>query len=292
MTSRLKMFLRNWAILLLPLMMLKMWVERKILKRYRAIAVIFHDVSPAEKSKFVRIIRYLYKRFQFITPAQFESYLNGQYQLQDTSILVTFDDGFTSSRDVTAEVLDPLGIKAVFFCCTDFVGANEQKARQFVANNLYIGLRPESDIHPSEMPLTSEELASLSRRGHLIAAHTASHLNLGQSWSNEVLQKEIVDSAATLEKWLSQKVTWFAYPFGGIDCINRPAMQVVKNNFNFCFSGVRGNVPAQVDPMALPRQSITLQDPYPLQLALFYGATNWMHRKKLLILQSMAEARS
>jgi peptidoglycan/xylan/chitin deacetylase (PgdA/CDA1 family) len=270
-------------------MLLKTWVERRLLKKYYVIAVIFHDVSESEKYKFARIIKYLHQRFPFLTPTEFEDYLAGKYQLKDTSILVTFDDGFTSSRDVTVEILEPLGIKAAFFCCTNFIGMSEPAARNFVAHNLYLDQRSESDIHLTELPLSREEIKSLSQRGHLIAAHTNSHINLGKDWPSETLEQEIIFSSEKLQNWVAQKIEWFAFPFGGIDFINFSSLQVIQKKFKFCFSGIRGHIDQKSHPMALPRQSITIQDSYLLQLALFYGATNWLHRKKTRRIEAMAE---
>jgi peptidoglycan/xylan/chitin deacetylase (PgdA/CDA1 family) len=288
MKSRLKRLLRHWAIALLPLVMLKMWVDRRILKRFYVIAVTFHDVSRAEKHKFERIVRHLHRHFPFITPEQFDAYTKGAFTLADVSLLVTFDDGFTSSRWMTTEVLEPLGIKGTFFCCSNFVDMNESEARHFVAHNICLDLKTEVQVDPAEFAMSSQELRDLARKGHRIAAHTRSHPNLAGALSAETLKAEIVDSAHALERMAETQIQWFAFPFGGIDFINASAMKVIQSRFRFCFSGIRGFIDRSSHPMALPRQSVTIQDPYLLQLALVYGASNWLHQPKIEKIAAMA----
>jgi hypothetical protein len=283
----LRKFLRNWVTLLLPVVMCKMWIDRKILKKFYVIAVTFHDVSIEEEYKFDRIVRYLHQRFPFLTPEQFERYRQGQYQLQDISLLATFDDGFRSSLRVTTRILEPLGIRAVFFCCSDFIGMDEKQSRHFVANNLYCGHRTESQVLEAEYAMSQEELKSLSANGHLIAAHTKSHVNLGKEWPESTLKTEVIDSTSKLEHLSGKKISWFAFPFGGIAFICAQSMKTIEKRFQFCFSGIRGVIDRTSNPWALPRQSITIQDPYPLQLALFYGATNWIHSGKTKRIESM-----
>ncbi len=291
MKNSLKLFLRHWAIALLPFMIMKLWIDRYILKKYYVIAVTFHDVSQEDERYFARIVSYLGRRFPFITPQQFENYLSGQFQLKDISLLVTFDDGFDSSYSVTQKYLNPLGIKAVFFCCSDFIGMNEAQGRRFVAHNLYCGHRTEQDVHLAELPMSQDQAKSLHQQGHMIASHTKSHPDLGKNWSQDQLEKEILQGASELSSYDSSANKWFAFPFGGIQYINQNSLQFIQEHFKFCFSGIRGIVQKNVHPMAIPRQSITIQDPYLLQLALFYGATNWIHQKKIRKIQAFAENR-
>ncbi len=289
MKSLLKRVLRNWAIALLPLVLLKMWIDRRILNRFYVIAVTFHDVSQEERYKFEKIVRYLHRHFPFITPDQFDSYLQGKFELSDVSLLVTFDDGFVSSLRMTTEILEPLQIKGTFFCCSQFVDMNEDQSRQFVAHNICLDLKTEAQVDPAEFAMSSNELRGLAQKGHRIAGHTRSHLNLAGPLNPEVLKSEVVDSVDALEKITGKPVRWFAFPFGGIDYINAKAMKVIQSKYQFCFSGIRGFIDRRSHPMALPRQSITIQDPYLLQLALVYGASNWIHRSKIQKIQAMAE---
>ena len=63
--------------------------------------------------------------------------ISGLEPIQDNNLLITFDDGLISNRIVAEKVLNPLGIKAIFFVVTDFIDIkNVDDARQFVADNI------------------------------------------------------------------------------------------------------------------------------------------------------------
>jgi peptidoglycan/xylan/chitin deacetylase (PgdA/CDA1 family) len=54
-------------------------------------------------------------RFHMASPEEAEAFVYGEGELPRDSVLLTFDDGLADHRAAVDEVLDPLGIRAVFF---------------------------------------------------------------------------------------------------------------------------------------------------------------------------------
>lgn len=71
-----------------------------------------HPISPAD---FVAQVNDLRQRYHMATPAEAERFLLGEASLPGASVLLTFDDGMVDQGEAAQNVLDPLGIRAVFF---------------------------------------------------------------------------------------------------------------------------------------------------------------------------------
>ena len=264
--------------------MLYSWVLTICSNRARVIILIFHDVRDNDILKFKKIISFLYKRFNFITPQQFDEFMAHKVTLRGLNILVSFDDGFVSSKNVTESVLQNYNIKAAFFCCPGFIGLDDESSRRFVSNNIYANKINITDVVEAEYPMQRNDLQLLSNDGHLIASHTLSHKKLSLNMSDEELECELTKSKILLYEMVKKNVTWIAYPFGDINSINAKSLNSIGKYYKYCFSGIRGTINKNSNPMCLPRICVTLQDPYWLQLALIYGGTNLFHypkRKKI-----------
>ena len=280
-----KNVLRLGVIFLLPILILYHFIKTKIFKKFSVTALIFHDVQKEDFYKFARIIKHLHKKFNFITPEEFDDYMHGKLTLNNHSILITFDDGFYSSKEVTDKFLAPIGIKALFFCCPTFIGMDPLEATKFVNNNLYLREDVAAEITDAKLPMNEKQISDLISNGHSIGGHTVSHKKLSKLKDGMSRLTEIADCKSALEKQFSIKASTFAYPFGGIDSIDNESVKIINSNFKHCFSGIRGNITPRLMGTPLPRQCITLQNTYLQQLAIFYGATSIYHifkRKKLI----------
>ena len=56
--------------------------------------LIYHHIERRHYNKFKKQLRLLKKKWNFITPKQFENHLSGVKKLRGKNILFTFDDGF------------------------------------------------------------------------------------------------------------------------------------------------------------------------------------------------------
>ena len=100
----------------------------------------FHHIKRENFQKIKRMLIFLSRNWTFITPEDFENIISKQQKYQkQNSLLITFDDGFYSQKDFTKEILDELGIKAIFFCIPELIMlADERKVLQFLEENLKI----------------------------------------------------------------------------------------------------------------------------------------------------------
>lgn len=71
-----------------------------------------HPISPKD---FAAQVDWLSDRFHMATPEEAEAFVYGQAVLPSDSVVLTFDDGLTDQYKMAIDVLDPRGIKGVFF---------------------------------------------------------------------------------------------------------------------------------------------------------------------------------
>ena len=107
-------------------------------KNGRLRILIFHDIPPEDESAFSNLLIWLSKRWNFITPNEFEKIIKGESPNQGDNLLLTFDDGFRSSFTVAEKYLNPMNIKALFFVVSDFISINDPiKSKKFISDNMH-----------------------------------------------------------------------------------------------------------------------------------------------------------
>ena len=236
-------------------------------------------------------ILFLTKRWKFISPETFSQYLNGETALSGNNLLLSFDDGFSSNRIVAEEILNPLGIKAIFFVVTDFIKLiSLEDQRKFIKERLY----PEWRKHP--LPENFHEMGSLSyadlkfllQTGHTIGSHTASHPDLSKLSSEEELIKEVIESAKELEKKLSIKIDHFSYSFGNISFFSKKALNIAKSHFQFVHTGMRGNNFKRMNSWAIRRDAIDMKDSLNLMASFLEGVADFRYVSSLEKYESWA----
>lgn len=200
----------------------------------------FHDIAEYDYVKFEKQLRWLSNSWNFVNPERFSAMVSGYEKINGRNLLITFDDGFLSNRIVAEKVLNPLGIKAIFFCISDFIDINDnEEAKIFIKDRICLGWSVEKlPIHWKNM--NWDDLSALVEQGHTIGAHTKSHARLSTILNTEELKSEIVYSADLIEKKLGISIDHFAYTFGDIDSISKEAIDIAKTRFKYIYSGLRG----------------------------------------------------
>ena len=135
------MNLKNFALYILyfPFLIInRLFILLGLREDCRVRVILFHDIPEGAIETFREKILYLSKKWNFISPNEFENHLNGSLRLSGDNLLLTFDDGYKSNRVVAEEVLDQLSIKAIFFIISSFLDVKERKIiNEFVKNNLF-----------------------------------------------------------------------------------------------------------------------------------------------------------
>ena len=91
--------------------------------------LMYHHVSPepggvtVSPVVFEEQMAYLAKAgYQALAAAEFQSFLAGQYKPAARSILITFDDGYLDNGVYAFPILERLGLRAVIFAVTGWIG--------------------------------------------------------------------------------------------------------------------------------------------------------------------------
>ncbi|MEN6318256.1 MAG: polysaccharide deacetylase family protein [Syntrophaceae bacterium] len=216
--------------------------------------LLFHEVKKSQFQAFESVIRFVGERYGFISPDNYSQYSHKK----EIRYIVSFDDGFASELEVTREILEPLGIKALFFVCPGFVGLNEKEAAGFMRGPMrrIDVAKMSSEFHP----LSWSDLTMLLNKGHVIGSHSMNHANLSGIQSEEELAIEILSSGDELEKKLGRVIDWFSYPFGGIKSINSKSLRMIAKRYKYCCSGLRGTNNGATNRLCLTRENIDFNE--------------------------------
>ena len=233
----------------------KFFVKLGIVSPNRLRVLIYHDIHQNEEHVLETQLNWLKKNWNIISPSNFTAMISGKKPIKGDNLLITFDDGLISNRIVAEKILNPMGIKAIFFVISDFVSIKDQKAaHKFIANHIMPELKlSEIPVHYKNMQW--DDLKALSEQGHTIGSHTKKHIRLSNCSSLSEIEDEMITSADTITKRLGINVEHFAFTFGDIDSFNAEALKVAKSRFRYVYSGVRGNNAYNVSPLAIRRDS-------------------------------------
>ena len=222
--------------------------------------LLYHDIPASDESRFASQLRWLGQRWQFASPARAEAMLAGDEPIHGRHLLVTFDDGFMSNRVVAERVLNPLGIGALFFIVSDFVGLlDRHDIRQFIASRILPGNKAER-LPQAWGNMGWNDLEALLQQGHAIGAHTRTHVRLSELTSEADLEDEIVTSADRLARRLGTDINHFAYTFGDLGSFTERGLAIARRRFRFVHTGLRGDNARGTSPFALRRDAAAQQD--------------------------------
>jgi peptidoglycan/xylan/chitin deacetylase (PgdA/CDA1 family) len=114
--------------------------------------------------------------------------------------VVTFDDGYLSTLEVAAPLLQKFGYPAIVFVPSACVGLG---SHSFSANSR----------EPNEPLCTWEQLRQLEHLGVSVQSHSVTHRAFS-TLSPAELEEELRHSKGTLEDRLGKPVEMFAFPYG------------------------------------------------------------------------------
>ncbi|EMK17953.1 polysaccharide deacetylase [Leptospira interrogans str. Kito] len=248
--------------------------------------LLYHDIPQEHHSRFRTQLEKISKDWKFISPEIFEEMIRGKKEIVGRNLLLTFDDGYLSNKIVAEEILEPLGIKALFFIISDFVDIQKAQIKKFISDNIYPSLSIKQ-VPDFWVPMRWKDLEVLLRKGHSVGGHTKTHAKLSQIDSIDRLQDEILISKKKLEDKLGKNIKHFAYTFGDLGSFSKDALKVAREHYEFIHTGLRGN--NKISPnsnWAIRRESISPTDSDHLVGAILEGGADILYKNKLKTYES------
>lgn len=166
--------------------------------------LMYHKVSPTKRDELTVTcaqldtqMRWLQEEgFSFVTGSQVIAEARGNSALPRNSVLVTFDDAYFDTFDLAYPLLRRLGIPAVVFVPTAFIGGASTW-----------------DAEPQPL-MTETQLRQLAGGGWEVGLHSHRHSNYANLWPAEIAS----DLRACVERSKEAAlptIPAFAYPYGG-----------------------------------------------------------------------------
>jgi peptidoglycan/xylan/chitin deacetylase (PgdA/CDA1 family) len=153
------------------------------------------------------------------------------------NLVITFDDGLKSNKNLAEKLKNKFGIKSIFFIPYSFVNIKKTKdIKKFCLNKLNILKKKYYNLN-----LNFKDLKKLVLDGHVIGSHTINHLNLKNIVDIKQLKNEIAGSKRLLTKLTGKKINIFAFTFGTLNDIDKKSLKISLDNYDLIFSGIRGN---------------------------------------------------
>lgn len=211
------------------------WWDNRRCRRDRAFPVVmlYHHVIAdrphsmgISTAHFARQIRYLARHYRIASlPDALVMLQAGQVDVP--TMVLTFDDGYADNLLNVRAVLEPLGLSATFFVCSEHLSTGAPFAHDVGAHDL--GFRP----------MTWDEARMMGDRGFTIASHTRTHFDCGSSDPRR-LRQELQGSRTEIEAETGQAIPWFSFPFGRPANMSTVAAGIAKETYPFIFSACYG----------------------------------------------------
>jgi peptidoglycan/xylan/chitin deacetylase (PgdA/CDA1 family) len=165
-----------------------------------------------------------------------------------TSVVLTFDDGYQPLTRHAFPVLADLGLRALVFVVTDYVGRDNDW-------DVHYGWR-------RFRHLSWDDLAYWQERGIEVHSHGVTHARL--TWLSDMqVEDELGGSRATLARRLGVSPAGIAYPFGALDA--RVQALAAAAGYSLGFAGPAGpgrRLPSGADRLALRRRPVYAWDAF------------------------------
>lgn len=217
-----------------------------------------HHVAPDAHDNFARLIDQLCSERATIDAGELVRIYGDQdaERIRGRRLAFSFDDGLLSSFQATQAILNPRGIKALFFIPTMILGLTTgEQMRDFFRRNVY--RRASGELPPHRyQTMTADHLRELHDQGHVVAAHTHSHVSLLSLTTSEDLDRELRAPKLLLEDILQSPSEAFAFPFGTDRVAGATAYEAIRRHYSVCFTGLGGVNAASTDRHALYRDCV------------------------------------
>lgn len=141
-------------------------------------------------------------------------------------VAFTFDDGFMDDYDVFAPILEEFGTNALFFINPNYVEGDEDYIQNFDDNVV---------MTPLKRPMRWNHICELSKRGHIIGAHTMDHYMVNSD-NKQILEYQINTCKEVIENHTGVPCDYFAFPYGKLTQANDLSISIACQKYKYVFS--------------------------------------------------------
>lgn len=182
--------------------------------------------DEAEPATFRSLLQELSKYVDFVNVEKAVEMIMTRQQPERPVVAFTFDDGFMDDYEIFAPTLEEFGINAMFFINPNYVEGDDNYIDNFNSNIVMtLGKRP----------MRWEHIKELSKRGHIIGAHTMDHFMINSD-NEDVLRYQIETCKGIIEKETGKACDYFAFPYGRLSQANNKSIEIACNHYKYVFS--------------------------------------------------------
>lgn len=241
-------------------------------------AINYHDVPSHESAHFESQLRYYREHFSPVSLEDLLAFQNGIWTADKPGLILSFDDGFRTSYETAAPLLDAYGFTGWFFIAPGLldIPIQQQRARARDA-----ALVPRQDTRNDERVfLTWDQVKELDKR-HVVGCHTLTHRRLKPGLSAQTLHQEIVHSKEILEHQLGHEMPVFAWVGGEEASYSHQAARVIEEaGFRVAFLTNNSLIKPGQDLLSLDRTNVESSFSLPLVRFQLSGVIDLLYSRK------------
>lgn len=153
--------------------------------------VNYHSTPRSDAARFERELRAFADDYAPVTLDDLDRYTDsGTWHLDRPGLIPVFYEGYRNSHSVAAPLLDELGLTGWFPIATGFIDCDPEHQEAF-ARAHWIALVDE-DQTGERIAMDWDEVGELAER-HVILAHTASHEGYDTVFTDDDLEREVIE---------------------------------------------------------------------------------------------------
>lgn len=227
--------------------------------------VNYHGTAPETRDALAAQLAFYARAFTPVTRDDLDRlFATGRWHKDRPGLIVSFDDGLRSNADVAAPLLEAHGFVGWFFVPTDFVDEPAETQVAFARAHQIQVVAPEGE----RVALSWSELRDLTSRGHVVGAHTRSHVRLSRALPEDSLRREIAGSRARVEEMLGGACDTFCWVGGEEHSYSAEAARAVREaGYRYGFMTNNAPVTAGTDPLQIQRTNV--ESSWPVEVVRF-----------------------
>jgi len=190
--------------------------------------VYFHSIPPRYGKEFEYLLDVLQMYGRIVSLK--EALERQTLVITKPAFTISFDDGFKDNATVAAPIIYKKGIPATFFVATGFMGLKGTALKKFTREKLKIDAEAE--------PMTWEDMQRCADYGIEIGSHGVNHRSFSEL-SDFDAEQELAESKEAIERCISRKVQYVAWPFGTPQHFPARCLDIAQRiGYRAVFSGV------------------------------------------------------